>query len=226
MPTPDALLRMFTRPWCQAPMVWIDTETTGVEPGTDRAVEVALVRFEGGGPVGEFSALVNPHRPISEGAAAVHGITDAEVADAPSIQSVFLLTEVQRLVRDAQPAAYNAPFDRHFVPPFGDDWTWPWLDALSLVRASDRFVRGKGRHRLAVTCERHGIAVGAAHEAASDARAAGMLFHKLAMEQFGSAATLGTVLRWQRQQEAEEWFRFNEWLSKQPPKEVADGSHG
>jgi DNA polymerase III epsilon subunit-like protein len=127
---------------------------------------------------------------------------------------------VAALLRDAQPAAYNAPFDRYFVPPFGDDWTWPWLDALSLVRKVDRFAKGAGRHKLAMACGRHGVALPDAHNAGADARACGELLFKIGRELFPKQYTLGEVLGWCRRAEAEEWFRFNEWLSRQPPREA------
>jgi DNA polymerase III subunit epsilon len=216
---------LFTRPWIDVPTVWIDTETTGKQPGVDKAVQVGLVRFEKGVPVGSFVSLVRPGREISAEATVVHGFTDADVVDAPSIQSLFLTQPVQQLLRGAQPGAYNAPFDKHFVPPFGDDWTWPWLDALSLVRVVDRWAKGKGRHQLGVTAQRHGIPLAAAHDAGADAEAAGRLFYKLAASGSGWASTvsLGDVLRDQRVAEAEQWADFQGWLAKQPPQAALPG---
>lgn len=218
------MLKLFTLPWPSVPVVFIDTETTGVRPGVDCACQVALIRFEGGRPVGEFSALVNPGIAIPDAATAIHGITNERVRDAARIEDVFSCHEVQALLKDAQPAAYNAPFDRHFVPPFGEDWTWPWLDSLSLVRAVDRFVRGKGRHQLAVTAARHGIDLVDAHDALADARAAGQLFYKLAPDKFGPDATLGEVIRWQRIAETESWYDFTAWRARQPPQEASDAT--
>lgn len=216
------MLKHFNTRWSDVPVVFIDTETTGTKPGRDRAVQVALVRFEGGKPVGEFSSLVDPGIPISPEATAIHGITDDMVRGVATIDEVFRDPRVQALLEGAQPAAYNAPFDRHFVPPFGDDWTWPWVDSLSLVRVVDRFERGKGRHRLEAAAARHGVKLDKAHDAEADARAAGELFYRLGPQVFsvGEAWSLGQVLRWQRVAEAEEWARFMGWLSKQPPREA------
>lgn len=215
------LVDLFYRPWSEVPTVWIDTETTGTRPGTDRAVQVGLVRFERGEPVGSFVALVCPGCEISAEATAVHGLTNADVAAAAHIDSVFKLTEVQQLLSGAQPGAYNAPFDKHFVPPFGDDWTWPWLDALSVVREIDRFVKGKGRHKLDVTCGRHGVTLSAAHNAGADAEAAGRLFYEIAP--WPRLMVLGDVLREQRIAEAEQWADFQSWLAKQPPQAALPG---
>jgi DNA polymerase-3 subunit epsilon len=217
------MLRFFGSRWDSIPYVFIDTETTGTRPGKDKAVQVAIVRFEKRVPVAHFSSLVIPIGvAISAEATAVHGITDADVVDAPSIEGVFHLPEVKALLQDAQPGAYNAAFDRHFVPPFSEDWTWPWADSLSIVRLVDRYERGKGRHKLAAACQRHGIPAWQAHDAKGDATASGQLFFKLGPQIFdqGTPWSLGQVLRWQRVQEAEEFYRFSDWLSKQPPREA------
>jgi len=222
------MLKFFDTNWMRVPFTFIDVETTGKTPGVDRAVQVALVRFERGQVVGEFSSLVCPGIPISQEATAIHHITDQMVLGAPPIAAVFEDPKVKYLLKDAQPAAYNGPFDRHFVPPFGD-WTWPWVDCLSLVRVVDRFVRGKGRHQLAVVCARHGVPLVGAHGALADATASGQLFYKLMVDlaEDEDAAdgefprTLGDLLYWQRQAECAEWYRFHGWLSKQPAREAA-----
>jgi DNA polymerase III epsilon subunit-like protein len=214
------MLQWFNTPWPDVPVVFIDTETTGKNPGVDRAVQIGIARFQGGQCCARFSALVNPGMPIPSEATAIHGITDEDVSGAPPISEVFALQEVRAMLADAQPAAYNAPFDKHFVPPFGEDWTWPWLDTLSLVRHVDAYVRGPGRHKLANAAERHGVPLEHAHHAASDAVAAGVLFYKLAPGCVGVDLPLGQLLRQQMEAEAAEWFRFHDWLSWQPPRQA------
>src|ERR1041384_751619 len=146
------MLKYFNQQWDTVPVCMIDTETTGVQPGRDRTVQVGLVRFENGAPVGSFSSLVNPGIPIPASATAIHGITDAHVAGAPPLAEVFAPPQAVKLLEGAQYAAYNASFDRYFIPPIGDDWSYPWADSLSLVRKVDRYARGKGRHRLGAAC--------------------------------------------------------------------------
>lgn len=216
------MLRFFNTPWPDVPTVWIDTETTGKRPGVDRAVQVGFARFERGICVARAAWFVNPGIPIPPEATAIHGITDAMVADMPTIEQGFAGQQVMALLDGAQPAAYNAPFDRHFVPPFGD-WTWQWLDALSLIRRVDRYVKGPGRHKLEVAAERHGIPLPKAHNAEADAIAAGTLFYKIAPSVFEEPErhTLGQALCKQAIWEADERYRFLEWLSRQPPREAA-----
>lgn len=212
------MITLFNEPWSAVPCVVIDVETTGTDHWRDRAVSVALVRFERCQPVGEFYTLIDPGRPIPAEATAVHGITDEQVRDMPRILDVFEKSEVKALFEFAQPAAYNAGFDRQFVPTIIDQH-WPWLDPLTVIRVVDRFAKGTGRHKLNAACQRHDIAI-EAHNALSDARAAGLLLYQLGPEFFGDD-TLGEALKRQREAEANEWWRFNEWLSRQPPREEA-----
>ena len=85
------MIHLFSKRWDSVPVVMVDTETTGTLPGIDAAVQVALVRFEGGEPVGRFSSLVDPCREIPEAATAIHGITNEAVRGALSIGEVFRL---------------------------------------------------------------------------------------------------------------------------------------
>jgi DNA polymerase-3 subunit epsilon len=212
------MLSLFNERVDAIPVVFIDTETTGVRPGVDRAVQVGIARFERGALVASGVNLVDPGIPIPPEATAIHGITDERihVQRAPAIKDLFAGPRVAELLNGAQPAAYNAPFDRYFVPPFGDDWSWPWLDCLSLVRVVDRYVRGQGRHRLETACQRWNIPLPKAHDAEQDAIAAGRLFFRL-LQEANHGATLGELIKWQREQEAAEWFRFCEWKLRQPP---------
>ncbi len=224
------MLTMFQKPWREVSTLWVDCETTGLKPGIDKAVQVGFARFEAGRFVEGATHLVNPSMPIPPGATAIHGITDEMVKAMQTVAEVFELERSTGLLKDAQPAAFNAPFDRHFVPPEAIDRDWPWLDCLSLVRLTDRFVAGKGRHKLTECCKRHGVELTKAHDAGADARAAGELFYKIATTVVvpgkGSIKdwTLGMLLCWQGIEESREWYRFNEWKAKQPPmKEQENG---
>lgn len=214
------MLAYFNQQWDTVPLCVIDTETTGKRPGYDRACQVGFVRYEGGKEVGAACFEVNPGMPIPAEATAIHGITDAMVATAPTVAEVFAHPRVTQLLDGAQPCGFNSPFDRQFVPPFLEEWSWPWFDCLSVIRVVDRYAKGPNRHRLAACCVRHGIELTNAHSAGADARATGQLFFKLAPQVFGRLS-LGDALRKQGLLEVEERHRFLGWLSKQPPREVA-----
>ena len=71
----------------RAPVAVVDTETTGLYPRADRLVEISVVRNEPGAqPQVLVNTLINPQRPV--GAIEIHGITDDDVADAPTFANV------------------------------------------------------------------------------------------------------------------------------------------
>lgn len=63
------------------PLVFFDLETTGLDMKNDRIVELAFIKWTPHGDVLERERRFNPERPIPPEATAVHGITDADVAD-------------------------------------------------------------------------------------------------------------------------------------------------
>ena len=67
-----------------------DTETTGLSPLTgDRVVEIGCVELWNRVETGRtFHAYFNPERPMPSGAEAVHGLTDAFLADKPRFEEV------------------------------------------------------------------------------------------------------------------------------------------
>jgi len=91
-----------------------DTETTGLDPATDRVCELAGLYWSPAlGVLGQFETLIDPGRPIPPDASAVHHLTDEDVAGKPS------LDEALRQLK-AQPfqiwVAHNADFDFNFIP--------------------------------------------------------------------------------------------------------------
>lgn len=214
------MLKRFNDPWDSVPLCCVDTETTGIRVGKDKAVSVALVRFEKGLVVGSFASLVNPGFPIPTEATEIHKITDDAVADAPTVDSVFADARAIALLDGAQLSGFNWRYDREFIPRFGDDRDrWPWLDPFPIIQHVDEFVKGKKRHTLEVSCARHDVELLDAHNAEADARAAGQLLYKVAPRVYHDWS-LGDALYWQLTQEANRWHNFMGWLSKQPPREA------
>jgi DNA polymerase III epsilon subunit family exonuclease len=68
----------------------LDLETTGLAAQVDRIVEIGAIRFlETGEELARFQTLVNPGCLMPAQAMAVHGISDADLAEAPSIADVL-----------------------------------------------------------------------------------------------------------------------------------------
>ncbi|MBR6022682.1 MAG: 3'-5' exonuclease [Kiritimatiellae bacterium] len=66
------------------PLVFFDLEATGLNKRLDRIVSIALVRFAPDAPPEQHYYLLNPQIAIPAEASAIHGITDEDVADAPT----------------------------------------------------------------------------------------------------------------------------------------------
>lgn len=94
------------------PLVFFDLETTGVQVGSDHIVEICLHKVM---PDGSEQTLVHRVRPTdAEGntlpippiTTAIHGISDADVADKPSFKE--LAQEIASFIGDADLAGYNS----------------------------------------------------------------------------------------------------------------------
>ena len=72
----------------ERPLVFFDIESTGTNPYRDRIVEIAVIKVMPDGSRQEVVRRINPTIPIPEGASAVHGIYDADVADCPTFDVI------------------------------------------------------------------------------------------------------------------------------------------
>lgn len=88
------------------PLAFIDLETTGVNPGLDRIVEIAIVKILTDGTKSVKRRLINPEIPIPKGASDVHGITDEMVKDAPTFKQVA--HELKQMLDGCDFAGYNS----------------------------------------------------------------------------------------------------------------------
>lgn len=88
------------------PLAFIDLETTGVNLGTDRIVEIAIVKILTDGTKSVKRKLINPGMPIPKGASDVHGITDDMVKDAPVFKQVA--QELKQMLDGCDLAGYNS----------------------------------------------------------------------------------------------------------------------
>lgn len=68
------------------PLVFIDLETTGIEPLIDKIVEFSALKINPDNTEECITNRINPQIPISPEATAIHGITDKDVADKPTFK--------------------------------------------------------------------------------------------------------------------------------------------
>lgn len=152
--------------------VYLDTETTGLKPSESRVVEVALV--DDAGQV-LLNTLVNPGVPIPEGATAIHGITDADVAGAPLLEE--LLPALNALVRGRQLVIYNSQYDIAFLPSLRT----VAADVQCCMLAAQGAMGTKRWPKLSAAAEWAGhVWTGTAHRALADTLAARTVWMKIA----------------------------------------------
>lgn len=204
-------------PWWKHPFVMFDVETTGLDAATDRIVEMAFARFEQGEVVATYGTFVYPEMVIPDEAAAIHGITNAMVASAPTF--VGCLHRIAAICHGAWPAAYNAEFDRRFweaemrraglpvdLTVMGSS-LHKWIDPLVWVRNEN----GWGGNKLTVTAERMGIDLTNAHRATDDAVAAGKVL--IAMKGKMPPVTMVELLRRQDHYGKKHQESIENWLA-------------
>ena len=88
------------------PIAIFDLETTGLNITTDRIVEIAIIRVEIDGSESEYLRRVNPEMPIPAEVSAIHGIFEADIADAPTFAEIA--DEVVAFIGDSDLAGYNS----------------------------------------------------------------------------------------------------------------------
>ncbi|MFW5941601.1 MAG: exonuclease domain-containing protein [Chloroflexota bacterium] len=186
------------QPLADAPIVVIDTETTGLSPALGhRIVEVAALRLEGWREVARLNQLVDPGRPIDPGASRVSGIYDEDVAGAPPFSQVAqALSEISE---GAILVAHNAPFDAGFLAlEYGllDEDTRPpsspWLCTLRMARRLFYF----SRNSLGAVAYELGVPTGRAHRAMNDARTTAEVLRRMAQQvQRYRLQTIGDLLQ-------------------------------
>ena len=87
------------------PLAIFDIESTGVNPRTDRIIELSIVKLLPDGSRQVRTWLVNPEMPIPHESTEIHGITDRDVAACPPF--IFVVDEVDAFLADCDLGGYN-----------------------------------------------------------------------------------------------------------------------
>lgn len=157
----------------------LDLETTGLDPRRDAIVSLAAIPFVGGEPGSGYVTLVQPGRPIPAQATAIHGLTDAMVADAPS---------TDRIVQDIE-----SLLDHRIIVGHGVDFDLAILNrarrarglsplanlALDTQRLTALLHPGWREYSLESVAAYLGVEVIGRHTASGDALTAGRMLLKL-----------------------------------------------
>ena len=93
--------------------VVLDTETTGLDPASERIVEIAILSYQDGAAVETYETLINPGKTMPPMASAVNGITDDMLIGQPSFFEVA--EEIRRRIDGVLIVGYNIDFDLRFL---------------------------------------------------------------------------------------------------------------
>jgi DNA polymerase-3 subunit epsilon len=165
--------------------IFIDTETTGTRQ-SDVVIEVGVVDQTGGVL---YESLVRPGMPIPPDSSAVHGITDAMVADAPTWKDIW--PELSAVLEGRLVGMYNEEFDVRLMKQthqrYWMDWSLNQKHTFCVMRLYAAFygaINQKGNgyrlHKLESAGADAGIPLPNSHRAVDDARLTAALFSYIA----------------------------------------------
>ncbi len=96
------------------PLAFFDLETTGVTIGSDRIIEISILKIMPDGSRQIKTKRINPERPIPAESSKIHGIFDYDVALQPTFKE--LANELMQFIGNADLAGYNSnKFDVPFL---------------------------------------------------------------------------------------------------------------
>lgn len=159
-------------------VITFDVETTGLHPIMERVIEIAAVRWAHGEPVETFQSLVRPNHPIDPRASEIHGMVDADVADAP--ESAAVLRDFCTFVGGHTLAAHNSPFDMAFLTmeALRSRITMTETTVIDTLPLSRRAFPSLPSHKLVYLSQVLGLGATQSHRALDDALTAGRLLHR------------------------------------------------
>ena len=145
-------------------VIVLDTETTGLSVQDNKLIEIAAARLRGREVVDRFDTFVHPGGPIPPEIVRLTGITDADVAAAPSPEEA--VAALEEFVGGCPVIAHNAAFDRSFIEAVkgGVRVSEVWIDSLALSRIA---LPRLASHKLSALAELFGCSA-VSHRASDD----------------------------------------------------------
>ena len=156
----------------------LDLETTGLDPGRDRVIEVGAVAFTPEGVTASMERLVDPGRPVPEPVLRLTGIKPEELRGAAS--EAVALAELGAFLRGRQPVGHGARLDIDFLTAAGHwDEASQILDTLDVARI---LMPAAASHSLPLLATELGFGQPRPHRALDDADATRQLLLRLREE--------------------------------------------
>lgn len=205
--------------WAAGTLYGFDVESTGTDVFNDRIVTATIPKVINGEVADLRSWTINPGIAIPPAATAIHGITDADVADGmdPALGVADIADTVTGILRAGLPlVVFNAAYDLSILEVECRRHGIPGLDGVPLHSVIDPMVLGKGmdmvnrrfrkgqNYKLPSLCERYGVPFVESHDATADATGTVLLAVAIAnaetyLAQMGPAQIHQTQVTWRRE---------------------------
>ncbi|MEO8668778.1 MAG: exonuclease domain-containing protein [Bauldia sp.] len=182
----------------EAPLIALDTETTGMDPERDRIVSVGAVRLRRRRLFRAriFDVLVRPGRHIPASSTAIHRISDAMVVGAPDIREVW--PRLLEILAGVVVVGHHIDFDLAMLRSAAARDGLPWREpmALDTARLAAALDPSEGNLDLAEVARRHGVIPMGRHTALGDSLATAELYLRLVPRLLDRGVlTLGDAIR-------------------------------
>lgn len=162
----------------EIPFVVVDVETSGSKPLFHQIIEIGIVKLQHGEITDQFHSFLNPGHPIPPDITMITGITDRDVADAPTFDQIA--EKILPILNSGVFVAHNVQFDYGFVQKSlyvaGHRWFAPKLCTVQLSR---KVLPHLPRHNLDALAQYFHIEIPHRHRALDDARATGIALRQM-----------------------------------------------
>ncbi|MGI2095498.1 exonuclease domain-containing protein [Shewanella glacialipiscicola] len=172
-------------PYIPTQFIALDVETTGLNAGEDKIIEVAAIKFNllsNDHPV--FEALLNPHVKVSRQITSITGITNEMLTDQETFADIA--QDLKAFMGDLPIVAYNAKFDKGFLQAEFANADITLNNHFHCAMNLAKLAFSLTNYKLATVAEHCSVPLEGAHRAKADAVAAGRVFMR-------SAVTLGHI---------------------------------
>lgn len=156
--------------------VVLDFETTGLSPIENNIIQIGAIRYVNFEVVEEYNTLVNPKESISSTITRITGITNDDVANAPTIEIV--LPALLEFINKNVIVAHNASFDMKFLLENIERLNltsekYRVIDTLSLAR---KYIDETPNHKLPTLKAFLNLDDLESHDALADCKVTGKLY--------------------------------------------------
>lgn len=174
--------------------ICLDIETTGLNPKTDKIIEIGAIKVIKGRECKTFSTFINPGRKLSERVTELTGIRNEDLQDAPDISQI--ITDFLEFAEELPLLGHRILFDYSFMKKAAVNQKLAFeREGIDTLRIARCYLPELPSKRLGNLCEHYGIPL-KAHRALADATATDRLYKRL-WEDFGEREE-GTLFRPQK----------------------------